>query len=279
MKNQKYVTPGYFGGKNPCRGINKWIVGIIGHPRRDETFVEPFAGMLGILLSRLPASKEIANDRNGDIVNWWLAVRDHPEDFAELIFNTPVSRQIFEDSIDLLASDESDMMRRALAQHVCMTQNVMATPVPGKSNWGCRIAKFPRTEIKIGRLKIHAEIRALADRMRAVQLENRDALDIIERTIEYENALLYCDPPYAGACIKGYGLDTLDRPRMAELLMAHKGRVAVSGYADNWDCLSGWNRHEFRDKSRVGPQRSGRKWSPRTEVLWTNFDPPKDLFS
>ena len=270
----------YFGGKNPTRPLNRWIQTLLPAPTWKTTYVEPFCGMMGVLLGRERSGIEIVNDLNGNIVNWWWSVREHPRELARRIWMTPFSREVFGQCVEILMTGNADRLTRAWAQHVILWQNVMAAPVAKvTSNWAPLLTPKQTRSGGLNMRHTEQQIQVLSDRVRDVQLENRDALDLIERTISFDHALLYCDPPYAGACIDGYGLDTLDRPRMAELLMAHKGRVAVSGYAGNWDCLSGWNRHEFRLKITVGPQPDGQRVRDRTEVLWTNFAPPKDLFT
>lgn len=50
------------------------------------------------------------------------------------------------------------------------------------------------------------------------------------------------------------------------------GRVAISGYGEEWDGL-GWHRQEKRTMRGIyrGTE-IGSTYSPRTEVLWTNYD-------
>ena len=62
-----------------------------------------------------------------------------------------------------------------------------------------------------------------------------------------------------------------DWDALTEALLAQRGRVAVSGYGDEWDHL-GWQRHE-----RTGHMRDHRpgSYTVRTEVVWTSYDPPQ----
>lgn len=258
----------YYGGKNPSGKLSKWINGILGLPKRGECYIEPFAGMCGVLLGRPKARAEIINDTNMDVLSWWYAVRDNPKEFHRMIANTPHSRSAYDHAKELLQGNTKDTMQRALAFHIVVKQSIYAMPHGG--NWSRNFSKSGNGRVT------HSErdIQLLSERMRDVALENMDAIELIERTVERDHVMLYCDPPYPGACTEPYGDFALDIPRMREALISHKGRVAVSGYNDNWDAL-GFNRYEF---PTVTVPTGNKKGSPRTEVLWTNFEKPHDLF-
>ena len=67
----------WWGGKAATRpgGSNRWIRSRL--PVRSA-YVEPFAGMLGVLLARPRVSVEVVNDLDGRVVNWWTQVRGPP---------------------------------------------------------------------------------------------------------------------------------------------------------------------------------------------------------
>ena len=48
-----------------------------------------FCGMLGVLLQREPAKREIVGDTDGDLVNWWRTVRDQPAELGALLDYSP----------------------------------------------------------------------------------------------------------------------------------------------------------------------------------------------
>ena len=86
-------------------------------------------------------------------------------------------------------------------------------------------------------------------------------------------AVVYIDPPYATAETSAYRYPDIDTHRMGAAIMAQKGNVAISGYADEWDFL-GWNRHEM-DVAWLGvnrvngvPHAPAGRWA---EVLWTSW--------
>lgn len=264
----------YYGGKNPVTRRGKWINALIGPTPKGCSYIEPFAGMLGVLLGRAPAKVEIANDANGWIVAWWRAVRDRPEEFARLIALTPRSRALFNEAVETVLAGpcSGDLLHDALTLHVCVEHSMAHGPVPSRGSWS---VIFAGTASPAGIEKWSRErVAALAARMRAVQLECRDACTILERTRRAASALIYVDPPYRSANYSPYGeaAKQIDWGQLKELLAAQAGRVAVSGYGDEWDGL-GWHRSELADRHRPIGVHAGAPASPRREVLWTNFPP------
>ena len=86
------VGPRYTGGKARYK-LNRWIQSRL-PMRTSGLYCEPFAGMLGILLNRPKSKIEIVNDLNGDIVSFWRAVRDYPEELERMCVGSVHSRMI-----------------------------------------------------------------------------------------------------------------------------------------------------------------------------------------
>ena len=259
----EYKALHYLGGKGGPSG--KWVASLL--PTDAETYVEPFAGMLGVLRMRPPAKAELANDLDGLIVNWWRVVRDNPEELSDLIERTSYARAEFEYQLTQL--DHPDPVRRALATTVALAQNFthsLNTPSWGRGKQGStlsdKFAVLPETVLHT------------ANRIKKVQLECKPANEILEWVAPEPGALIYCDPPYNTPASVGYRKSNTDEIR--ELCTPHlvdaKARIAISGYADEWDYL-GWYRQEFETVSHALGN-SQTKRPPRTEVLWTNYEPP-----
>jgi DNA adenine methylase len=113
----------------------------------------------------------------------------------------------------------------------------------------------------------------VAARFKRVQIECRDALEVIEL---YDNpeALIYFDPPYvASTRVNGkyydYEVDDSFHRQAAELLRAAKGYVMVSGYASPLYAeiyeAYGWTRCDSTSVATNGGKRVESVWlSPRT---------------
>lgn len=99
---RRYRALGWVGGKS-AHGAHKtglWIAGLLPPPTETYAYVEPFCGMLGVLLQREPARREIANDMDTDLVNWWRVVRDFPERLGDKLDWTPGwSAQMFGEAV------------------------------------------------------------------------------------------------------------------------------------------------------------------------------------
>ncbi len=251
----------YLGGKSlrSTSGTGRWIADVLPW-KFDTSYVEPFAGMLGVLLQRRKTRVEIANDINERVVNFWRVLREKPDELFDLLDNTPHSRTEFERALDFL--DGADPVMRAWAFRVRCVQSFHHTDKPGA--W--RRVWSPNTSVS-SRFKREG-LQALADRLRDVILENRDALHILEKMQNEKKSVLYCDPPYRSATgAVFYEKTALDIQRCGELLKSQKGKVAVSGYNDEWDFL-GWQALEFETQTSARIIRL-----QKTEKLWINFEP------
>ena len=259
----------WVGGKSSGIGNQQrtgaWIASLLPQDT-DVTYCEPFAGMLGVLLARPKSKREIVNDLDRRVVNWWRCVRDEPDELARLIALTPNSRDEYARAragID----DGSTGVRSALDFTICIMQGMASSP--GNTGWRHHYQPLGSLAWREG---LDDRIADLAERIRDVALENRPAEELIERIAGVEKAVLYVDPPYPSVAPGLYGVESLDRDRLTAGLQSLVGRAAISGYGDEWDHL-GWRRHE-RSTVRMTP---GKAASPRTEVLWTNYDPPHML--
>ena len=255
----------FYGGKSSIntRGLGKWIVGLLPDDE-DVTYVETHGGMLGCLLGRPPASREIANDLNPRIVNWWEVVRDRAGEFQALLRYTPHSEELYNEARSSL--DEGDALRRALNLHVVVTFSALhgdgEAGVFGVNYTvdGGGIARSAATSME--------RVPKVAGRLQEVEFRNQPAWELLEELETERGAVIYVDPPYRSAnSTEPYGVVQHDYEDTLATLRRQSGRVAVSGYNDDWDEL-GWERHEYQTH---GMRLDG--FSKRTEVLWTNYEP------
>ena len=259
----------YYGGKSPNTAIGKWIISLLPW-RFESTYMEPFAGMLGILMGRDRVKSEIINDLDGNVYNWWTQVRDNTDELGKLIQCTPFSRQALMDAHVVLTNPgDHSPVKRAAALHTLLHQGIYRRIGKGKPSW--RISVNPSGG-RGTQYEWH-HIMAMGDRIKNVQVENRDALDLLERGCEEPNAVIYCDPPYRTADTSAYGEREADWGRMGEILKTSKAQVAVSGYGDEWDSL-GWLKREKEVNLAHIHGREVRKVQ-RVECLWMNYQPAK----
>jgi len=256
----------YYGGKQQTAA---WIVQLLPPVAAHQVYVEPFAGMLTVLLNRPPAPYEIANDLNGHIVAWWRAVRDHPNTLARMLRRTPNARAEWERARDVLTAAESrrpvDPAEHGWAAAVGIAQSYRRT-ASVSGNWQRGGHNGLTSDYATA-------VAAAGRRLRRVRLDSAPAEDIIEHHAPGRRTVMYCDPPYAT------GGDEYGQPMNADRVLAALTRaraaVAISGYPNcPWAELErhGWARHEHH---RTVPMTAGRPdgKTSATEVVWTNYPP------
>ena len=132
--------------------------------------------MLGVLLSRKPVKIEIINDLDAHLLNWWIQVRDNPDELAYKVSKLPHSRILFQKSLAALKEENINDVDRAVAYHAVIVQSMVnSIHIP---TWA------PAFDASVGSLykTKPSQIMALADRMLNVQLECRPANEILDRT-------------------------------------------------------------------------------------------------
>ena len=230
-----YRTLPYYGGK---RGYGKaeWIASFLPH-KSDSCYIEPFAGMAGVLFARQPVKVEVLNDLNQRVVNWLRVVRDQPEEFGRLVEKTPISRVEYQWAITAMDDESLPPLRRALAFHVVVDQSIPRSDTASKAGWRC--AYTPDAEIR--RNHRQDEIKRIGNRLGNVQLECIDACILLDRIKDLDYRTIYADPPYPTSDTRRFTVRDFDREWLADVLMAQRGAVGISGYGDEWDVL-GWRR-------------------------------------
>ena len=259
----------YYGGKVGPAG--KWVADLL--PDGGVPYVEPYAGMLGVLLNRRPAPSEIVNDLNKDIANWWRIVRDDYEELARRVALTPFSRDHVEEANHVLYGKKrksSSRMDRAWALHVCLSMGMnglSGRPAHPGTVWKGDTAPY--------RKWLAEDFAVLAERMANVQIECRDAIWVMNRVAGEKDAVVYVDPPYRSTkhLSGAYKHVEVHMEGLTEALEAQKGRVAVSGYGDEWDHL-GWRVAEYKTVSWASKDKA-----QRTERLWMNYEPDRKFKS
>lgn len=256
----------YYGGKA------KLASRIVAMMPPHRVYTEAYAGSLAVLLSKPPAPHEVVNDLDGDLVNFWRQLRERPTELARLCQLTPYARDEFALSRHL--EDLDDDLERARLWWVRITQSYSRTSKPssgwsnGTSRTGSRAAS---TLAYVDRMM------AVAERLRTVTIDNRDAAEVIE-SYDTPETVHYVDPPYLGAARSSswgssYAVDMRDEQshrRLAEILHDVAGTVFLSGYRSPLydELYPDWPRWEL-DVTRGSGNRKG--ISPRaTEVLWCN---------
>ncbi|WP_302083014.1 DNA adenine methylase [Salinibaculum rarum] len=264
----------WYGGKHSS------IDFITQHLPHRETYIEPFAGSATVLLNRKPSNVEVLNDIDNELIRFFRVLREQPGKLVESLALTPFSRAELETAIETSASptEQSDIeLARAFMVKAGQTRTGLAQQAtPGR--WAYTTTTSRREMASsvsrwYGRLQ---HLPAVADRLRRVQLENRDAVTVIE-TYADADSVIYVDPPYppsvrTDANAYAYEFDTEDHRELAQVLKQTEAAVAISGY----ECSlfeelyenAGWYKRTAEEKVlAAGDGKTER------ETLWMNYDP------
>lgn len=255
----------YHGGKH---ALAAWILGYF---PRHRVYVEPFGGAASVLLRKARSEHEIYNDIDGEIVNLFRVLRD-PEQAAELqraLWLTPYARAEYEQSREP-SDDPVEQARRTIIRS---RQGHGSNSLTNTSGWRIYTRRGRNGSIPGEWAGLPVLIDALVERLHGVFIEQRPAIDVMQRHDE-PDTLHYVDPPYVHATRSlvaaeykhGYKheMSDDDHCELAACLHGLRGMVVLSGYrCALYDELFGdWQRVDlatYADGAR-----------PRVESLWLN---------
>lgn len=250
----------YYGSKGR---IADEIVAAMGDHKR---YVEPFAGGLSVLLAKPRSRHEVVNDIDGDLMCFWRVLRDQPDDLMRVCALTPHSRE--ERALALDLTDDLPDLERARRVWSALVQGRHGTLKGTGWRWDRKSDAHPmprRMSAMVDRMD------AVADRLRGVTLESRDALEVIADYGNDVGTLLYVDPPYLARTRSSNYRREMGSVESHRELAAGLGRcratVVLSGYDDPIyeELYLGWHRLEMEAATTQGGSDCD-----RLEVLWSN---------
>lgn len=250
----------------------KWSLApwIVSHFPDYHSYLEPFFGSGGVFFTKERSAIETVNDLDGEVVNLFEWIRRDPERLAHEIYWTPYARQIY-DGAWAAQYTERDPFKRAVNFYIRMMMGHGFRTTGEKVGWKNDVQGREKAYAAHYWGKVPEVIFEAAERLRGVQIENKPALELIQR-FNFPNVLIYADPPYMLEARHGkqYRHEMTDRDHMEllEALKNHKGPVLLSGYDTPLynDALQDWRREERKVYAQTA--------TARKEVLWMNFDPP-----
>lgn len=251
---------------------SKWSLAdwIISFFPRHHSYLEPFFGSGAVLFNKTRSNIETVNDLDGNVINLFNCIKINPEKLANMIYMTPYSRDVYERAF---VERPSDPFESALNFYIRLNMGHGFRTTGEKVGWKNDIQGRERSYASIDWCNLPYKIIQAAVRLRGVQIENRPAIELISR-FNYENVLIYCDPPYMLETRHGKQyrceMNDKDHEELLKILLKHKGSVLISGYDTELyrEMLSKWIRYEKVSYSQVA--------SPKKEVLWGNFEIEKE---
>jgi DNA adenine methylase len=238
------------------------------------TYVEPFFGGGSLLLAIPRAPREVVNDLNGELTNFWRQLRDHPLELERLCVLTPHSRDelaIARNYDEGLPDTAGGRLERARRTFVALTQG-RAASLATATGWRTYHQGTAMGRVLAG---YSDRLAAVAARLAQVSIENKPAVEVIGEYSRVKDVLFVCDPPYLAAARRSaerrYTKEMLtegEHQELAEALSQVVGAVVILGYPSSLygRLYDGWFRYEIAAWTTQGRAAQ----AARTEVIWAN---------
>ena len=269
VKAARRVKPpfGYYGAKQ------KIASRIIKMMPPHYAWVEAFCGSSAITFAKTQAPIEVINDKNGEIVNLFEQLRNNCDGLCQAITLTPYAREEF-----LKVRLPKKRLSRVERARRFLVTSMMT--VNGTQNSRCGFSfssSYVRqgAEARVSRWNnLPERLAKVAERLRHVRIENRDARELLAMFLKRPATLVYLDPPYFTKREHEYVIDANERGFHEELLALcckAKCMILLSGYDtplynEKLSEKDGWERRIIETHTR---DTSGKDYA-RTEVLWLN---------
>jgi len=216
-----------------------------------KVYCEAFFGSGAVFFTKQPSGTETINDIDDNIVNLFRVVRDSADELARMIEMTPYSRTEYRDSYKS-TGDEVEKARRFLVR--------VWQAYGGKTHCDTSWA-HDRTNLVFRPrywCKLPERILSIVERLKMAQIENMNALELIE-LYNRENTLLYIDPPYLKSTrtqlhYKCEFVKDSEHRELLRLCKKHKGYVIISSYNNELydNELYGWDKRSVRVATNNG---------------------------
>lgn len=264
----KPVKPpfGYLGAKQ--RLASRIVASLPPH----NAWVEAFCGSAAITLAKPPAPIEVINDKDGQIVNLFQQLRNHPDALCRAVALTPYARQEFEQTRKPRKASPLESARRFLVGTMMTVNSTI-----GNHSGFSFSQSFSRAgmEARVSRwYSLPRRLADVAERLRHVRIENRDALELLRMFLNRPATLVYLDPPYFVKRECKYVIDANDEPfhrKLLALCCRAKCMILLSAYeTELYNAVltpsKGWSRTAVETHTR---DTTGQDYA-RTEILWHN---------
>lgn len=250
-------------------GIADWIIGFF---PEHHSYLEPFFGSGGVLFNKKRSNIETINDIDGEVVNLFECIKTDPERLAHDVFFTPYARAVYDKAFSKSSPD--DCFARAMRLLVRCNMGHGFRTTGERVGWKNDVIGRERAYAARAWANLPDIIVETAERLREVQIECAPAVEVITR-FNAPDVLIYCDPPYILSTRRGKQyrceMSDDDHLQLLDVLKRHKGPALVSGYrSPMYDSeLADWHRETVETTDQLSQK--------KTEVLWMNFEPMRQI--
>lgn len=121
---------------------------------------------------------ETVNDLDGNVVNLFEWIRKDPERLAHEIYWTPYARQVYESAYSTVPQNS---LEKAVNFYIRLNMGHGFRTNGGKVGWKNDVQGRERAYAATDWVNLPERIMQAAERLRGVQIENRPAVELIER--------------------------------------------------------------------------------------------------
>lgn len=258
----------YFGSKH------KLALPMLKYLPPHNAWVDAFCGSAALTLAKSPAPIEVINDINGEIINFFQQLRNHPEKIYSMLDFTPYARE----ELNRSRKNGGRISQIERARRFIISSMMSINGIFGDHKGGFSYSNsYARRgmEARVSRWNnMPKRLQFVVERLKNVRIENRDAKILLKSYIKRPATLVYLDPPYLAKRSKGYDFDQTDEKFHKELLdlaCTAKCMVLISGYNNSLYKKYLNSKHGWKTiKIATHTQGSNGKRMERTEYLWQN---------
>ena len=204
-----------------------------------HSYVEPYFGSGAVFFSKPYSDIETINDLDSDITNLFKCIQTESDYLARLVMTTPFSREVYDDAFSPDNQDRESEMQKAVRFLVKCWQGHGFRTNQYKVGWKNDVVGRERSYALWDWYRLPEWIIDIAERLRQVQIENKPALEVINR-FNYANVFIIVVKSNAKIMISGYDSDLYN------------------------DYLSSWTKFQFNSCAEQGKS--------RIETVWCNYE-------
>jgi DNA adenine methylase len=230
-------------------------------------YVEVFGGSAAVLLSKPRSNVEVYNDIDGDVVDFFRVLREHPAEIASAVACTPFARQ--EHELSFAPTDNPvERARRFLIRSWQTRGGYRRT---GKSSWWYQIGDARSNSPATTWSRLPTRLLVVAERLAGVHIECGDWRDIFRR-YDASRTLFYLDPPYLPQTRKAkweyqHEMSAAEHEDLLRAAAELRGAVLLSGYRHPMYDELGWPVVTTKSYAQTGERREECLWCSRPSSL------------
>ena len=210
-----------------------------------------------------PASVEVLNDINGELVNLYRVVQAHPEELIRQFQWSLAGRQTF---AALKAADPGQLTDIQRAARFCYLQRMAF----GGRVTGQTFGTSTTSTVRFNPVRIIDRLRAAHARLSRVCIEQIPWQDCMRR-YDRPHSLFYCDPPYWQLAGYGVPFDFSEYQELARLMRVLRGKaiISINDHPDIRKCFRGFHIEQLSTRYTAG----GGAGKKAMELLIFSYDP------